>query len=133
MKSILLVDDEAIICAELQRTLQRFGYHVEAAHTFEKALRLIRKAQFDAILLEFNLRSERSAHPRAGKGTDLVRHLRASKVAVPILMFTVMEGELYETACFDAGADDFIPKISSIPSLLSRLRAHIRRHERSLS
>jgi two-component system, OmpR family, KDP operon response regulator KdpE len=45
-------------------------------------------------------------------------------------MFTAMEGEFYETASLDAGADDFLPKTASIPSLVSRLRAHIRRNQR---
>jgi DNA-binding response OmpR family regulator len=40
-------------------------------------------------------------------------------------MFTAMKGELYETASLDAGADDFILKTTPIPSLVSRLRAHM--------
>jgi DNA-binding response OmpR family regulator len=47
-------------------------------------------------------------------------------------MFTAMEGEFYEAASFNAGADDFILKTTSIPILVSRLRAHIRRHQQSL-
>jgi DNA-binding response OmpR family regulator len=77
-------------------------------------------AQFDAILVEFNLRSERSAHPRTGNGLQVIRQLRASEITAPILMFTVMKGELYETASLDAGEDDFILKTTSIPSLISR-------------
>jgi two-component system OmpR family response regulator len=127
MKSILLVDDEPIICVELQRTLELFGYKVEIAHSFESALEWCSKTPFDAILVEFNLRSERRTHPRVGKGIDLVRQMRAFDVAVPILMLTAMEGEWYETASFDAGADDFILKTTSIPSLISCLRARIGR------
>jgi DNA-binding response OmpR family regulator len=44
-------------------------------------------------------------------------------------MFTAMEGEFYKTASVDSGADDFTLKIASIPSLISRLRVNIRRHE----
>jgi len=47
-------------------------------------------------------------------------------------MLTAMKCELYETASLDAGADDFILKTASIPSLISRLRADIRRHEKGL-
>jgi DNA-binding response OmpR family regulator len=130
MKSLLLVDDEVVVCVEWQRTLEVFGYKVEIAHSFESALQWFSKALFDAILVEFNLRSERLALPRAGKGIDLVRQMRALDVAVPILMFTAMEGELYEAASFDAGADDFIPKTRGLPSLFSRLRAHIQRNAR---
>jgi DNA-binding response OmpR family regulator len=46
-------------------------------------------------------------------------------------MFTAMKSELYETASLDAGADDFILKTTSIPSLVSRLRAHIRGRQKS--
>lgn len=103
-----------------------------AAHTLESVLRSIQKGQFDAILLEFNLRSRRRAHPTTGNGVKLVRQLRALHVAVPILMFTAMAGEPYKSASLEAGADEFIPKTDGIPSLASRIRAHIRRHERDL-
>ena len=132
MKSILLVDDEALICAEFKRTLEGFGFQVSTAHTLESALRSTRKTQFDAILLEFNLLSERRAHPTTGNGVKLVRRVRAMHVAVPILMFTAMTGEPYESASIEAGADEFISKTAGIPSLVSRVRAHIRRHERNL-
>jgi DNA-binding response OmpR family regulator len=130
MKSILLVDDEAIVCAKLQETLQHFGFHVEVALTIETAQYLANKEPFDLILVDFNLRSEENAHPDSGNGTGLVLQLRASGVTVPILMFTVLEGEFYETASLNAGADDYILKTTSIPRLLARLHAHIRRHER---
>jgi DNA-binding response OmpR family regulator len=50
------------------------------------------------------------------------------EVKAPVLMFAAMKGELYETASLDAGADDFIQKTTSIPCLVSRLRAHIHKH-----
>jgi DNA-binding response OmpR family regulator len=132
MKSILLVDDEALICAEFKRTLEGFGFQVSTAHTLESALRSIRKAPFDAILLEFNLRSERRAHPTTGNGVKLVRRVRAMHVAVPILMYTAMTGEPYKSASLEAGADEFITKTAGIPFLVSRVHAHIRRRERDL-
>jgi DNA-binding response OmpR family regulator len=132
MNSILLVDDETIICAEFARTLEGLGFKVEVAPDVESGLSCAETAQFDAILVEFNLRSERRALPRTGNGLQLVRQLRALDVITPVLMFTAMEGELYETASLNAGADDFILKTTSIPSLVSRLRSHIRRHRQSL-
>ncbi len=129
MKSILLVDDETIICAELRRAVRRFGFCVKAAHSFEAALRSIRKAQFDAILLEFNLKSERNAHARTGNGLRVLRQLRASHVTVPVLMFTAMEGEPYRAASLDAGAVDFVPKAAGVLSLVSRLRSHLRKRK----
>ena len=114
MKSILLADDEAAISAELKRTAQGLGFDVEVAHSSQATLRWIRRAQFDLILVEFNIRSERAKTPRAGNGLALVRQLRKAQVSVPIVMFTAMEGELYKQASLDAGADDFILKTSPI-------------------
>jgi DNA-binding response OmpR family regulator len=132
MNSILLVDDETVICAEFARTLKGLGFKVEVAPDVESGLSCAETARFDAILVEFNLRSKRDAHPRTGKGLQLVRQLRALNMTTPVLMFTAMEGELYETASLNAGADDFILKTTSIPSLASRIRAHIRRRQQSL-
>jgi len=133
MNSILLVDDETVIGTEFARTLDGLGFKVEVAPTVESGFSFARAVPFDAILVEFNIRSERRVHPRTGNGLQLVRQLRALEVSAPVLMFTAMEGERYETASLDACADDFILKTTSIPSLVSRLRAHIRRHEQGLA
>ena len=122
MESILLVDDEEVICAQLQRVLRHCGFRVQAAHTVEAALRKIQKARFDAILVEFNLRSERLPVHRTGNGLNLVHQLRTLQVEAPVLVFTAMEGAAYETASRDAGAEGFIPKTTPIPRLVSRLR-----------
>ena len=133
MNSILLVDDETVIGAEFARTLAGLGFEVEVAPTVESGLACAEEARFDAILVEFNLRSENRAHPRSGNGLQVVRQLRALEVIAPILMFSAMKGEHYETASLNAGADDFILKTTPIPILASRLRAHIRRHEQGSS
>jgi len=133
MNSILLVDDETVIGVEFARTLDGLGFKVEMAPTVESGLASAQAALFDAILVEFNIRSERRGHPRTGNGLQLVRQLRALEVSAPVLMFTAMKGELYETASLNAGADDFILKTTSVPSLVSRLRAHIRGHEEALA
>jgi len=54
------------------------------------------------------------------------------RITSPILVYTVLEGELYETSSLDAGADDYIVKKAPISILLSRLHAHLRRSERDL-
>jgi len=130
MNSILLVDDEEAICVEFARTLEGLGFNVEVAPTVESGLSRAETARFDAILVEFNIRSERGVHPRSGNGLKLIRQLCALNIPAPVLMLTAMEGQFYEIASLDAGADDFLPKTASIPVLVSRLRAHIRRDGR---
>ena len=127
MRSILLIDDETETSAALAQSLQRFGFHVETAGTLEVALRVLEQPRFNAVLLEFNLRSGRKARPRTGAGLEVVRRLRATGMMTPVLIFTAMEGELYVRASLEAGADDFILKTDGIPHLLTRLRAQIGR------
>jgi len=55
MNSILLVDDEKVVCAEFARTLEGLGFKVEVADTVESGLACAQAALFDAILVEFNL------------------------------------------------------------------------------
>jgi len=142
MNSILLVDSEAVAATALQTTLNRFGFEVELADSGKAAHAWLRRRQFDLILVEFDL----SPHPNgkaviepstsaAGcwSGTGLIRELRAAaRVTSPILVYTALEGELYETASLDAGADDYIVKKAPVSMLLSRLHAHLRRRERDL-
>jgi DNA-binding response OmpR family regulator len=141
MNSILLIDSETAIATALQTTLSQFGFDVELADSGKAAHSWLRRKHFDLILVEFDL----SPHPN-GKtigepsktatgcwsGTGLIRELRAARITTPILVHTILEGELYETASLDAGADDYIVKKAPVSMLLSRLHAHLRRRERDL-
>ena len=141
MNSILLVDSETVVATALKGTLSQFGFEVELVDSGNAAHAWLRRRQFDLILVEFDL----SPHPN-GKaviepstsamgcwsGTGLIRELRAARVTTPILVHTALEGELYETASLDAGADDYIVKKAPVSMLLSRLHAHLRRSERDL-
>jgi DNA-binding response OmpR family regulator len=141
MNSILLVDSEKVTGTALQGTLSHCGFEVELADSSEAVHACLSKAQFDLILVEFDLsprpNGEGVLQPSKSalgqwSGTGLIRELRAARVTSPILVHTVLEGELYETASLDAGADDYIVKKAPISILLSRLHAHLRRSERDL-
>jgi|SRR5580698_821518 DNA-binding response OmpR family regulator len=121
MISILLVDSESEICSEISRVLQQCGLHVQTANSLEKALQLAQQSPYDAILVEFNLRSESKDSTSAGMGLELICRLRASGTKAALVVFTAMEGEVYETMSREAGADDFIQKVAGITHLLSRL------------
>jgi DNA-binding response OmpR family regulator len=141
MNSILLVDSEAVAATGLQAALRQFGFDAELADSAKTARAYLSKAKFDLILTEFDLSPRPSCNAvlepsksATGQwsGTGLIRELRAARVTSPILVHTVLEGELYETASLDAGADDYIVKKAPISILLSRLHAHLRRSERDL-
>lgn len=123
MKSILLVDDEPLVCAAIKAALARFGFRAQAVHNIEGAICAVRRRDFDAILLELNVKSKHKPHPRTGAGLQIISELRASANRAPILILTFMSGALYETAALKAGADDFIPKTDGIVALMARLSA----------
>jgi DNA-binding response OmpR family regulator len=141
MNSILLIDSEDLSANTLQSTLRQFGFDVELAETAKSAHAWVKRTRFDLIMTEFDL----SPRPNGDvvlepsksatgcwSGTGLIRELRAARFTSPILVHTVLDGELYETASLDAGADDYIVKKAPISILLSRLHAHLRRSERDL-
>ena len=141
MNSILLVDSETLIATALQATLKQFGFEVELADSAKAAHAGLSAVQFDLILVEFDLSPRASGEAilepsksaiGCWSGTGLIRELRSAGVTSPILVHTVHEGELYETASLDAGADDYLVKKAPISILLSRLHAHLRRRERDL-
>jgi DNA-binding response OmpR family regulator len=122
MKSLLLVDDDRLTCESVQSLLHRFGYETETAGTIDAAYQRATTTEYALILVELCLGKDH--------GTTLVRQLRALKIDTPIAIYTALENELYETAAFDAGADDYIIKTASVPRFIARIEAHIRREGR---
>ena len=56
-KQILIVEDEGLIAADMQRRLQRLGYAVPSiARSGEEALELIRSGPFDLVLMDIRLK-----------------------------------------------------------------------------
>lgn len=141
MKSILLIDRSRESAEAVVETLRRYAFDVDIADGGVTAQRLARETDYDLILMEFLSRPEldQSRTPGVetlgeefGKSTALIRELRARSVLCPIIVYTTLKGELYETASLDAGADDYIPKTSHTSILLARLHAHLRRRQREL-
>jgi DNA-binding NarL/FixJ family response regulator len=77
------------------------------------------------MLVEFNLHSENGSYPRTGNGLRFVSQVRTSDTPVRILMFTVMEGEFYETVSLEAGADGFFSKIAPMSRLFTWLNSQL--------
>ncbi|MBV9772062.1 MAG: response regulator transcription factor [Bryobacterales bacterium] len=115
---ILVIDDEPQIRRVLRVSLASQGYFVADAKTGEDALLALREDRFDLVLLDMNM-------PGMG-GLEACRQIRATS-EVAILMLTVRSSESDKVFALDAGADDFVTKPFSIPELLARIRANLRR------
>jgi two-component system KDP operon response regulator KdpE len=115
---ILIVDDEPQIRRVMRTTLVSQGYEVHDARSGEEALQAVRERRFDLILLDVNM-------PGLG-GLEACREIRAGSDAA-IVMLTVRNAEADKVAALDAGADDYVTKPFSMPELLARIRAALRR------
>ena len=115
---ILVVDDDPQIRRALRVSLSARGYEVEDARGGEEALNRLREEFFDLVLLDMNM-------PGMG-GKEVCRLIRAGSETA-IIMLTVSSAEKDKVAALDAGADDYVTKPFSMPELLARIRATLRR------
>jgi len=113
-----VVDDEPQIRRTMRTTLTAAGYEVDDATTGEIAVEKLRDFRPDLVLLDINM-------PGIG-GLETCRLMR-SDTNVAIVMLTVRNSEADKVQALDAGADDFVTKPFSMPELLARIRAALRR------
>lgn len=118
MKRILVVEDEPEIQEYLSAYLRHEGYGVTAAGDGVEAVDRFRAGSFDLVLLDIML-------PKIdGFGVcELIR--RGS--AVPIVMLTALDGEEEQIRGFDLQIDDYVTKPFSMPVLLRKIAAVLRR------
>jgi two-component system, OmpR family, KDP operon response regulator KdpE len=115
---ILVVDDEPQIRRIMRTTLTGAGYEVDDARTGEEGLEKIRAFRPDLVLLDINM-------PGMG-GVATCKAMRAD-TDLAVIMLTVRNTEASKVEALDAGADDYVTKPFSMPELLARIRAALRR------
>ena len=118
---VLIVEDERDIRDLVLFHLEREGFQVSSASSGEEALRQVRHASPDLVLLDLML-------PAMG-GLEVCRKLRQdpATVALPIVMLTAKGDEVDRVLGLELGADDYIVKPFSPKELLARVRAVLRR------
>jgi DNA-binding response OmpR family regulator len=119
---LLLVEDDRILGASLKKALEKRGYGVDWVADGELAMASLQDSVFALILLDINL-------PKVS-GLEILRTLRLSKNAVPVLLLTARDASAQKVEGLDNGADDYIVKPFDLEELLARIRALIRRSER---
>ncbi len=122
MKTVLVVDDEAKIVQLARDYLERAGFAVVSAADGRTALASARAAKPDLVVLDLGL-------PQLD-GLDVTRLLRQES-NVPIVMLTARGEESDKLVGLELGADDYVTKPFSPKELVARVRAVLRRSERS--
>ena len=115
---ILVVDDEPQIRRVMRGALTKQGYIVGDARNAESAFEMLREDRYDLVILDRNM-------PGMG-GVEACRSIREHS-DIGIIMLTVRKAEEDRIEALDAGADDYVTKPFSIPELLARIRANLRR------
>jgi len=115
---ILVVDDDPQIRRTMKATLTARHYEVSDSRNGEEALNKLRSETYDLVLLDMNM-------PGTG-GIETCRLIRSSS-DIAIIMLTVNNTEKDKVEALDAGADDYVTKPFSMPELLARIRATLRR------
>lgn len=122
MKKILVVEDEMSIMSFLRRGLIYKGFEVVSAENGNEALRQVREAEPDLVILDIMLPDF--------DGFEVCRYLRSSGYeALPILMLTAKDDLRDKVVGLDSGADDYITKPFDFEELVARIRAALRRVE----
>lgn len=119
MKRILIVEDDVAILRGLKDNLEYESYEVLTATDGEQGYCLIQEKKPDLIILDLML-------PKMS-GYELCRKVRKEGITTPILMLTARSEEVDRVLGLDLGADDYVTKPFSVPELLARIRAVIRR------
>jgi len=108
--SILLVDDESIVCERLQAALEKAGFEVEAYTESQQAVDRLEQRVFDVVVTDVKMRG-----PDGLDILHLVQHRSPSTKVVIITGFATVDTA---KEAMKSGAVDFIAK----PFKISQLR-----------
>lgn len=121
MTDILIVEDEEALVTILKYNLEKSGFQTRAVTDGKKALETVRAHMPDVILLDWML-------PHVS-GVDICKTIRQDHALrhIPIIMLTARGDENDKVSALSIGADDYMTKPFSIPELIARIRALLRR------
>lgn len=122
MATVLLVEDDVTLAETVKYNLEREGYTVLHAADGMLALEIARREQPDILVLDIML-------PRLD-GFSVCRMLRKES-SIPVIMLTARQDEYDRIAGLEMGADDYLPKPFSMGELHARIRAILRRTDRT--
>lgn len=116
--TILVVDDEARLLRLVRSNLEPSGYKIHTATDGEQGLRMAEMHDPDLIILDIGLPGM--------SGWDVCRRVREYST-VPIIMLTARGDEQDRIKGLELGADDYMGKPFSVPELVARVKAVLRR------
>jgi DNA-binding response OmpR family regulator len=126
MTRILVAEDDPDISALLQRYLEKAGFSVEVAASGRATMNAIAARAPDLLVLDVML-------PHMD-GLEVCRAVRGNvqTAGIPIIMLTARADESDRIVGLEIGADDYVAKPFSPNELVARVRALLRRSQRTV-
>ena len=121
-KTILIVDDKASLRTMVKAYLSEQGFRVVTAADGQEALFVAREAKPDLILLDIMM-------PKID-GYEFIR-IFSKEQETPVILLTAKLEETDKVLGLELGADDYITKPFGMREMLARIRAVLRRAEKT--
>ena len=118
---VLIIEDDKSIREALRYNLIAENYSVSYEEDGMNALDNILENHYDIILLDIML-------PNLD-GIEICKRVRFEKINTPIIMLTAKDTDIDKILALELGADDYVSKPFSMPELLARIKAVIRRSQ----
>ena len=118
---VMLVEDEAALVTMLRYNMEKEGFRVCEAMDGEEALTLLAERNPDLVVLDWML--------PIMSGIEVCRQIRRKPRTrdLPVIMLTARGEEGDKVRGLNTGADDYLTKPFSLPELMARVRALLRR------
>lgn len=118
---VLVIEDEEPLALLLRYNLEAEGFRVDVVQRGDEAETNVNEDIPDLIILDWHLPGL--------SGLEICRRLRTGRLTrnIPIIMLTARSDEGDRVRGLTTGADDYVVKPFSLPELLARVRAILRR------
>lgn len=116
---VLVVEDEPILCQQIQQYFADKGFAVDVANNGAEGFYAGKEYPVDIAVIDIGLPDF--------SGVKLIKKLRQKDIAYPILILTARSRWQEKVEGLDAGADDYLVKPFHYEELLARVNALIRR------
>jgi len=120
---ILVVEDDPLLAAGLASILARASHATFAARTGAEAIAVFEREALDLVVLDIGLPDI--------DGFEVLRRIRSARAGVAVLVLTARDAVEDRVQGLDLGADDYLTKPFSLDEFEARVRAQLRRSERS--
>lgn len=122
MSRLLIVDDDEVLASLFRDYLSAEAFDVSVEYNGKAGLNAALGGDYDLLVLDVMLPDM--------AGTEVLRQLREQS-DLPVLMFTAKGDDVDRILGLESGADDYVPKPCSPRELCARIKAILRRSDKS--